>query len=82
MTREANSRFFSSVSEVPEKAVTMGVGTVMNAEKIIMLVTGRDKAKILKKALCGEITPLVPASALQFHHDLTVICDSEAGYEL
>jgi glucosamine-6-phosphate deaminase len=59
----------------------MGIGTVMAARKVLMIVTGRDKAEILKKAICGPVTPEVPASILQFHPDVTVICD-EAAAEL
>lgn len=75
MTRQANKRFFDSIDEVPVAAVTMGVGTVMAARKIVMIVTGADKAEILRKAFFGPVTPEVPASILQFHHDVTVICD-------
>ena len=75
MTREANKRFFSSIDEVPTAAVTMGVGTVMAARKIVMIVTGADKAEILHRAFHGPVTPYVPASILQFHPDVTLICD-------
>ncbi len=75
MTRNANRRFFSSLDEVPTAAFTMGIGTVMAARKIIMIVTGADKAEILRKALTGPVTPRVPASILQFHPDVTLICD-------
>ncbi len=79
MTREANKRFFTSIDEVPHSAVTMGIGTVMAARKIIMIVTGADKAKILRDVLCGPVTPKVPGSILQFHPDVTVICDAAAA---
>lgn len=78
MTIEANKRFFSSIDEVPRQAYTMGIGTIMNARKIILAVSGKDKAAILKKALYGPVTPLVPASILQFHPDVTVIADEDA----
>lgn len=78
MTRQANKRFFDSIDEVPEAAFTMGVGTVMAARKIVMVVTGADKAQILKEAFWGPITPRVPASILQFHQDVTLICDDAA----
>ncbi len=81
MTREANKRFFNSIDEVPTAAYTMGIGTVMAARKVVMIVTGRDKAEILKKSFFGPVTPEVPASILQFHPDVTVICD-EAACEL
>ncbi len=79
MTIEANKRFFNSADEVPKSAVTMGIGTIMAAKKILMLVTGADKKEILHKTFWGSVTPQVPASILQFHPDVTVICD-EAAY--
>ena len=78
MTREANKRFFSSIDEVPTAAFTMGIGTVMAAKKIVMVVTGADKAEILRKSFFGPVTPDVPASVLQFHPDVTLICDEAA----
>ncbi len=81
ITREANKRFFGSIDEVPTAAYTMGIGTVMAARKVLMVVTGKDKAEILKKSFFGPVTPEVPASILQFHPDVTVICD-EAAAEL
>ena len=78
VTRNANKRFFPSLDEVPTSAFTMGVGTVMSAKKIVILVTGRDKAEILKRAFFGPVVPEVPASILQFHHDVTLIADKDA----
>lgn len=79
-TIQANARFFDSPLEVPEYAITMGIGTIMRAKKIIMTVSGRGKADILYQALFGPVTPRVPASILQFHPDLTVICDEESCF--
>ena len=79
MTREANKRFFSSIDEVPTAAVTMGIGTVMAARKIVMVITGADKADILYKVFFGPVTPEVPGSILQFHPDVTLICDEAAA---
>ncbi len=79
VTRNANRRFFPSLDEVPAAAFTMGVGSVMSARKIVMLVTGSDKAEILNKAFFGPVVPEVPASILQFHPDVTLIAD-EAAY--
>ena len=79
MTRDANKRFFDSIDEVPTAAFTMGCGTVMAARKIVMVITGKDKADILNAAFYGPVTPEVPASILQFHPDVTLICD-EAAY--
>lgn len=81
MTREANKRFFASIDEVPAAAFTMGVGTVMAARKIVMLITGADKHEIMRKAFFGLVTPEVPASILQFHPDVTLICDAAAWGE-
>lgn len=81
MTREANKRFFASIDEVPAAAFTMGVGTVMAARKIVMLITGADKHEIMRKAFFGPVTPEVPASILQFHPDVTLICDAAAWGE-
>lgn len=78
-TREANRRFFSSLEEVPTAARTMGVGTIMSARSILMIVTGADKGEILRQFLRGPVTPQVPASVLQFHPDCTVIADQAAA---
>ena len=79
LTRQANKRFFASIDDVPTAAYTMGIGTVMAARKVLMVVTGADKAEILKKSFFGPVTPEVPASILQFHPDVTVICDEAAA---
>ena len=78
MTRDANKRFFNSIDEVPEAAFTMGIGTVMAARKIVMVVTGADKREILRKTFRDRVTPEVPGSILQFHPDVTLICDQDA----
>lgn len=72
-TIEANSRFFSSIDEVPKKAITMGIKTIMQAKKVVLVANGAEKREIVEKALYGPITPNVPASILQFHPDLTVV---------
>ena len=77
-TINANQRFFSSKEEVPKEAYTMGIGTIMRAEKILLLVSGKDKAAILKKVVEGPVTPEVPASILQFHPNTILIADEEA----
>lgn len=67
MTREANKRFFASIDEVPTKAVTMGIGTVMAARKIVMVITGADKADILCRAFSGRLprrSPLLSYSSI------------------
>ncbi len=77
-TINANKRFFASIDDVPRKAYTMGIGTIMRAKKILVVVSGADKAAIVAKAFTGPVTPSVPASILQFHPDVTVVCDAEA----
>ena len=77
-TIEANKRFFASIDDVPRQAYTMGIGTIMAAKKILVVVSGKDKAEIVKKAFTGPVTPHVPASILQMHPDVTVVCDAEA----
>ena len=81
MTIDANKRFFDSIDDVPKAAFTMGIGTIMAAKKIVMVVTGADKKDILRKTFWGPVDPQVPASILQFHQDVTLICD-EAAYPL
>ncbi|QAY65124.1 glucosamine-6-phosphate deaminase [Paenibacillus protaetiae] len=78
-TREANARFFSSIREVPERAVTMGAGSILKANTILLAVRGADKAAIVKEALTGPITTKVPASLLQTHPRVIVLLDREAG---
>lgn len=78
MTIEANKRFFASIDDVPRQAYTMGIGTIMKAKKIVVVVSGEDKAEIVAKAFAGEVTPLVPASILQFHPDVTIVADEAA----
>lgn len=78
-TIEANKRFFESADAVPRQAITMGTGSIMSAKKILLVVSGADKADALKKSLTGPITPNVPGSILQLHPDVTVVCD-EAAY--
>ena len=72
-TIEANARFFASKDDVPRRAVTMGMGGIMQAKKVLLIANGKNKADILQKAFYGPITPFVPASVLQLHNDVTVI---------
>ena len=77
-TIEANKRFFASKDEVPRQAYTMGTGTIMNAKKVLMIVSGKDKAAIIKKAFFGPVTPTVPASILQMHPNFVLVADEDA----
>lgn len=81
-TIKANRRFFASEEEVPRQAYTMGIRTIMRAKKILVAVSGADKAAIVKKAFFGPITPGVPASVLQLHRDVTIVADEAALSEL
>ena len=78
-TIEANSRLFDSIDEVPRAALTMGIGTIMAARSIVLVANGAGKAQIVHDALFGPVTPQVPASILQFHPNVMVFVDAEAG---
>ncbi len=78
-TIEANKRFFEKAEDVPRQAYTMGIGTIFQAKKILLVVSGKGKAEILKKVLQGPICPQVPGSILQLHPDVTVVADREAA---
>jgi glucosamine-6-phosphate deaminase len=78
-TRLANARYFNSLDEVPTHAITMGIGTILKAKCILLVVRGTDKAKIVHDALTGPITTENPASLLQTHPNLVVMLDSDAG---
>ncbi|MCD8020545.1 MAG: glucosamine-6-phosphate deaminase [Clostridiales bacterium] len=77
-TIEANKRFFASEADVPRHAYTMGIQSIMQAKKILVIVSGADKAEALKEMVQGSITPKIPASILQLHHDVTVVADEAA----
>lgn len=77
-TIAANARFFASVDDVPKEAYTMGIKTIMQAKKILVIVSGEDKKDIVKKAFLGPITPEVPASVLQLHNDVILVGDEAA----
>lgn len=78
-TIKDNARFFNSIDEVPRKAITMGIGTIMKAKKIILLANGKNKAEAISKLVKGtKITTKVPATLLLLHPDVTVIVDEEA----
>ncbi|MCI8936701.1 MAG: glucosamine-6-phosphate deaminase [Lachnospiraceae bacterium] len=77
-TIKANQRFFASMDEVPKQAYTMGIKTIMQAKKILIVISGEDKAEIVKEAFFGPITPKVQASVLQLHNDVIVVADEAA----
>ena len=77
-TIRANARFFASIEDVPTKALTMGIGTILSAKKIIILANGAAKAQAVKKMLEGKLNTSCPASMLNLHPDVTLICDEAA----
>ena len=77
-TIDANARFFASADEVPRQALTMGVGCIMAARRVLLIASGKAKAEALYKAFCGPITPDCPASILQLHPDVVVVADEDA----
>lgn len=81
-TREANARFFASLSDVPTHAISMGIKTVMNARSIILIALGENKADAVAKSVNGKIDTMVPASVLQLHPDVTFYLDEAAASKL
>jgi len=81
-TIKANSRFFNDVQEVPRQAITMGIGTIMRARKIILLASGKRKAKVIERTINGPVNTKVPASVLQLHNDVTIVVDQKAASRL
>ena len=77
-TIEANARFFVNRDEVPRQALTMGIGTIMAARRVLVAVSGADKAEAVRLAFAGPITPAVPASILQLHPDVVLVGDTAA----
>lgn len=78
-TIEANARFFSSIDEVPTKAISMGIKNIMQSRKIVLIAAGEGKAKAVQGMIEGPITPELPASVLQLHPDVTIILDEAAA---
>ena len=77
-TVKANARFFAGEDEVPRQAISMGMVSIMQAKKILVVVSGEDKAEIVKKAFFGPVIPGVPASILQMHNDVILVGDEAA----
>ena len=78
-TIEANSRFFESKDKVPKKAISMGMATILKADRIILLASGKSKAEAIKRTINGKISTEVPASLLQTHPQITILLDQEAA---
>jgi glucosamine-6-phosphate deaminase len=81
-TIEANKRFFEKKEDVPRQAYTMGIKSIMQARKVLMVANGANKADIIKTAFFGPVTPEVPASILQMHPDFTLVLDAEAAAKI
>jgi glucosamine-6-phosphate deaminase len=77
-TRQANSRFFNRLEEVPTHAITMGIATIMKSKKILLLASGKKKAHIIAQLFTGKVTTQIPASILNTHPNVIVIADQEA----
>lgn len=77
-TINANARFFDDISDVPKKALTMGIGSILKAKKIVILANGKNKHEAVKALLTGNISTEIPATILKVHTDVTLICDKEA----
>ena len=77
-TIAANSRFFESADMVPKQAYSMGILGIMQAKRVIMVATGKNKAQAIRDAFCGPVTPKVPASILQLHPDFILVADEDA----
>jgi glucosamine-6-phosphate deaminase len=79
-TLEQNSKFFSDIYKMPKQAITMGLGTIMKARQILLLVTGKRKAEVIANCLrSNEINTDIPASALLLHNNLTILLDEDAA---
>ncbi|OCA82245.1 glucosamine-6-phosphate deaminase [Bacillus sp. FJAT-27225] len=81
-TREANARFFNGIEEVPTKAITMGIGTIMKSREILLLVSGEQKKDALHRLLTGSVDEEFPASVLKQHSNVTIIADKAAIADL
>lgn len=78
-TIAANARFFENIESVPRKAISLGMKNIMQSRRIVLLASGIEKAETIKNMIFGNIIPMLPASVLQLHPDVTIIVDEEAG---
>lgn len=81
ITRQANARYFRNRQEIPRMALTMGIGTILESRRILVLASGADKAGIVQQFLKGPATPDLPATALRSHPDVTVMLDRKAAQQ-
>ena len=78
-TREANSRYYDRLEDVPRLAITMGIGTIMRAQEVVLLAYGAAKAKAVAALIEGPLSAACPASILQMHRNVTVVIDEAAA---
>ncbi len=78
-TIEANARFFASAADVPRHSLTMGMGSIMAAKSILLLISGKNKAEVVKRLFAGRITTSCPATLLHLHPDVTLLLDEDAA---
>lgn len=78
-TIKSNARFFNSIDEVPKKAISMGIKTILQSKKIILLASGESKAEAVYNTVKGKISPEIPSSILQLHQNVTIILDESAA---
>lgn len=81
-TIQANARFFESMDQVPRSAITMGIGTILEAKRIVLMATGAGKAEAIAQAIQGEVSSENPASALQLHRNVVFVLDQAAASQL
>ena len=81
-TRQDNARFFRNMNEVPKYAITMGIGTIMDARQLILLANGAGKADAIARTCEGPITAIVPATIVQLHPKATIVIDRQAASKL
>lgn len=81
-TIEANKRFFASADDVPRQAISLGIGSIMSARRVLLIATGADKADAVARAVHGDMTPQVQASILRVHPDVVLLLDKEAAGRL
>lgn len=78
-TRKDNSRFFDKMEEVPKYAITMGIGTIMDSRKLLLMASGKNKAKAIKNTVEGPITAMIPATIVQMHQHAMIYIDEDAA---
>ena len=77
-TIDANARFFASRDDVPKQAISMGMGAIMGAKKVLLCASGEEKADAIYHSVCGPITPQCPGSILQLHKNVVLVADEAA----